>query len=48
MMYRAAKKAWRILAGKTIVIHADGVHYSREITNLGRNTKKLVGKPRQA
>jgi hypothetical protein len=40
-----ARKASRILAGKNIVAHADGVHYTREITNLGPQTKKLVGRP---
>ena len=43
-----AKKGRRILAGKKIVLHADGAHYTREITNLGRHTKKLVGKPGRA
>jgi hypothetical protein len=27
-------------------LHADGEHYTREITNLGRHPKKLVGTPR--
>jgi hypothetical protein len=36
----------RVLAGKQIVLDADGEHYTREITNIGRQKKKLVGKPR--
>ncbi|MGH7435998.1 MAG: hypothetical protein ACRENE_10025 [Polyangiaceae bacterium] len=41
-----ASRATDVLEGKTLVPHYDGIHYTREITNLGQQTKRLVGKPR--
>jgi hypothetical protein len=39
-------RAGRVLESKAIVPDTDGGHYVREVTNIGPQRKKMVGKPR--
>ena len=42
----SAAEAKTILQGKILVADDDGVHYKRNISNVGERRKKMVGKPR--